>query len=152
MITRLISITILFSIFSTAQAAPNIWSESFGQGFNIFAINDVKGQKLNISCNSGAGDNFDHSATFETKNKVYENTDKNQPLSFIIDGIALAPSSNTNTRNGSNSWRDFTNGLSKAKKIDVYINNKKVTSLTPLKSSMKITKEIPSSCMSMFYQ
>lgn len=142
---------LLFSAFSTAQAAPHIWTENFGQGFNIYSIEDTKGQTLRISCNTGAGDNFDHSAEFQIRNKVYENTGKKFPLSFIIDGVSLSPSTNTDTRNGANDWSKFTQGIAKAKKIDVFINNKKVTSFTPAKSSMNIAKDITSTCQAMFY-
>jgi hypothetical protein len=33
-----------------------------------------------------AGDEYDHSARFETKTKSYENTDSNYPLTFLLDG------------------------------------------------------------------
>jgi len=144
---------LLISAYSSAQAAPNIWREDFGQGFNVYSIQDAKGQTLRISCNSGAADYIDHSAEFQMRNKAYGNTDGKFPLSFIIDGAELTPGSNTTTRNGANDWSSFTQGIAKAKKIDVFINNKKVTAFTPAKSSMKIAKGIASSsCLAKFYQ
>ena len=143
----------LISMYSSAQAAPNIWMESFGQGFNIFSIQDSRGQTLTVSCNSGAGEDYDHSAYFETHNKKnYENRDNKFPLSFIIDGVAVSPSTNTTTRNGANDWGQFTQAISKGKKIEVFINNRKMTTFTPAKSSMKIAKVINSStCQAQFY-
>jgi hypothetical protein len=144
---------LLISAYSSAQAAPNIWREGFDQGFNIYSIEDVKGQTLRVSCNSGAADEIDHSVEFEMRSKAYDNTGRKSPLSFIIDGAALSPSDNTSTQSGASDWSNFTQGIAKAKKIDVFINNKKVTSFTPAKSSRKISKGInSSSCVAKFYK
>ena len=136
---------------TTIYAAPNVWQSSFAQGFIEYLIQDAKGQTLWVVCNEGAGDEYDHSARFETKSKSYENTDSNYPLTFLLDGkTEVAPSGTTNWRNGANAWYEFSHGISKAKKIDVYLNNKKVTTFTPNQQSIKSVAKHIAACEAMF--
>ncbi len=141
---------IAIAAFSTsihAIAAPNVWNSSFGQGFIEYSIQDAKGQTLWVSCNEGAGDNYDHSARFETKTKSYENSDSKYPLTFLLDGKKeVAPPGTTKWRNGANAWQDFVQGIAKAKKIEVFINNKKITTFSPTAGSIKNTAREIASC------
>ena len=130
----------------SAIAVPNVWQSGYAQGFSEYSIHDSKGNALWISCNEGAGDNFDHSVTFKLKNKDIENTDAKYPLSFLLDGKkSVSPPGTTRWRNGANAWSDFATGIAKAKKIEVFVNNKKVTAFQPTASSIKsVAKDIGS--------
>ena len=141
---KLLLIPLLAVCTTTIYAAPNVWQSSFAQGFIEYLIQDTKGQTLWVVCNAGADDESDHSARFETKSKSYENTDSKYPLTFILDGkTEVAPSGTTNWRNGANAWYEFSHGISKAKKIEVFVNNKKMTTFNPIPSSIKnVSKEI----------
>lgn len=141
----------LFALTSFAHAAPNIWQSGYGQGFSEYSIQDSKGNTLWVACNIGAGDNYDHSARLETKQRSYQNTDSKYPLTFVLDGKnSVAAPGTTKWRNGANAWYEFSHGIAKAKKIDVYLNNKKVTTFTPTQQSIKaVAKEI-ATCQSMF--
>lgn len=141
----------LFALTGFAHAAPNIWQSSASQGFVEYSIQDAKGNTLWVNCNEGAGDNYDHSARLETKKARYENTDSKYPLTFVLDGKnSVAAPGTTKWRNGANAWYEFSQGIAKAKKIDVYLNNKKVTTFTPTQQSIRaVAKEI-STCQAMF--
>ena len=142
---------ILLGFCTSVHAAPNIWRSASTQGFVEYSIQDAKGQTLWVACNIGAGDDYDHSARFQTSKKSYENTDSKYPLTFIFDNkTEAAPAASTKWRNGANAWYDFSHGVAKAKKIDVYLNNKKITTFIPTALSIKsIAKDI-ATCESMF--
>lgn len=141
----------LLALTSFAHAAPNIWQSGYGQGFSEYSIQDSKGNTLWIACNDGAGAEYDHSARLQTKKGSYQNTDSKYPLTFVLDGKnSVAAPGTTKWRNGANAWYEFSHGIAKAKKIDVYLNNKKVTTFTPTQQSIKtVAKEI-ATCQSMF--
>ncbi|MFW1858021.1 hypothetical protein [Acinetobacter defluvii] len=141
----------LLTMVGFAHAAPNVWVSGWGQGFAEYSIRDTEGNTLWVTCNVEAGDNYDHSARLETKRNSYENTDSKYPLTFLFDGkTSAAPSASTKWRNGANAWYEFSQGIAKAKKIDVFLNNKKVTTFTPTPQSIRaVAKEI-STCESMF--
>ena len=134
-----------------AHAAPNVWQMSSTQGFVEYSVQDSKGNTLWVTCNEGAGDEYDHSARLETKRNSYENTDSQYPLTFVLDGKnSVAAPGTTKWRNGANAWYEFSQGIAKAKKIDVFLNNTKVTTFTPTPQSIRaVAKEI-STCESMF--
>ena len=140
---KLILLPLLF-ISLSAHAAPNVWRSAFAQGFVEYSIQDAKERTLWIACESGAGDDYDHSARLETNGKSYENSDSKYPLTFLLDGRKeVSPPGSTNWRNGANAWNEFVGGISKAKKIEVFLNNKKVTTFVPNKSSInEVAKDI----------
>ena len=141
----------LFALASFTHAAPNIWQSSYAQGFSEYSIQDSQGNILWVMCNDGAGDNYDHSARFQTKKNSYENTDSKYPLTFVLDGkTKVAAAGTSKWRNGANAWHEFSNGIAKAKKIDVFLNNKKMTTFTPTPQSIRsVAKEI-AACEAMF--
>lgn len=142
----------LFSASFSAFAVPNVWRSGFGQGFSEYSIQDAKGQTLWVACNNGAGDEYDHSARFEIKSRSYENSDSKYPLTLLLDGKnEVIPPKTTNWRNGANAWQEFSKGVAKAKKIEVFINNKKVTTFTPTASSIKSVASNIASCTAKFY-
>lgn len=145
--TKFIVSAILTCISTGIYAVPNVWQNGYAQGFSEYSIQDAKGQRLWVTCNDGAGDQFDHSARFETKHRSYENTDSEYPLTFLFDGkTTAAPPATTNWRNGANQWFEFATGIAKAKKIEVFINNKKITTFVPTASSIQSIAADISSC------
>ena len=55
-----------------------------------------------------------------------------------MDGNAYYPlSMPTNTRNGAEAWYQFSNDISKAQKIEVYSQDKKIGEFNPTKQSAK---------------
>ena len=138
---KLLLLPLLF-IGVSAHAAPNVWRAAAAQGFVEYSIKDAKERTLWIACESGAGDDYDHSARLEMNGKSYENSDSKYPLTFLLDGRKeVSPPGTTNWRNGANAWNEFIEGMSQAKKIDVFLNNKKITTFTPNKSSINEVAE-----------
>jgi len=145
----------LFSASFSAFAVPNVWRSGFGQGITEYSIQDAKGQTLWVVCNPDAeyASESDHGASFETKSRSYENSDSKYPLTFLLDGKnEVIPPKTTNWRNGANAWQEFSKGVAKAKKIEVFINNKKVTTFTPTASSIKSVASNIASCTAKFYR
>lgn len=135
----------------TANAVPNIWRMGVAQGYVEYSIQDAKGQTLWISCNEAAGDEADHSAWFETKSNHYQNSSSKYPLTFLLDGkTEVAPPESTKWRNGANAWYEFTTGIATAKKIEVYLNNKKITTFLPTKQSLTTVAKYIAECSAMF--
>ena len=125
----------------TAHAVPNVWRTGFAQGFVEYSIEDAEGRTLWISCESGAGDDYDHSARIEINDKSYENSNSEYPLTFLInDREEVAPPASTNWRGGANQWYDFVHGMAEAKKIDVYLNNRKITTYKPI--NLSVSKDL----------
>lgn len=141
----------LLAVTSVVHAVPNIWNSSYAQGFSEYSIQDSKGNTLWVTCNDEAGEDYDHSARFETKKNTYQNTDSKYPLTFLLNGkTKVSPSETTKWRNGANAWYEFSQGIVKAKKIDVYLNNKKITSFTPTQQSIKSVAKNIAACNAMF--
>lgn len=143
---KIILLPLLFACVS-AHAVPNVWRAASAQGFVEYSIQDAKERTLWIACESGAGDDYDHSASLEMNGKSYENSNSKYPLTFLIDGRKeVAPPGSTNWRNGANAWDEFVDGMSKAKKIEVFLNNKKITTFTPNKSSINEVAKYMAEC------
>ena len=141
----------LFTVTGFAHAVPNVWQSDYAQGFAEYSIQDSKGNTLWVTCNEGAGDMFDHSVRFQTPKNSYANSDSKYPLTFLLDGKSkVAASASTKWRNGANAWYELSQGISKAKKIDVYLNNKKVTTFTPNQQSITSVAKHIAACEAMF--
>src|SRR5574344_37703 len=125
---------ILFCSLLFGANLPNIWTTGFGQGWLEYNISNEKDQFLIISCNVGYDDETDHNIVFSTSSKEFSGED----LAFVMDGNAYYPlSMPTNTRNGANMWSEFSNDISKAQKIEVYSQDKKIGEFNPTKQSAK---------------
>lgn len=134
---KLLSLSLLVATVS-AHAVPNVWRIGTDMGFSEYSIEDANGRALWISCNEDAGPDYDNSAYLQIKDTTYENSDSEYPLTFLIDDeTEVAPPASTNWRNGGNAWYDFTHEMAKAKKIDVYFNNKHITTFKPTFASIK---------------
>lgn len=141
----------LLAVTRFTYAAPNVWQSDYAQGFSEYSIQDVKGNTLWVTCNEGAGDMFDHSVRFQTPKNSYANSDSKYPLTFLLDGKSkVAASASTKWRNGANAWYELSQGISKAKKIDVYLNNRKLTTFTPNQQSIKSVAKHIAACEAMF--
>ena len=124
----------LFSSLLFGANLPNIWTTGFGQGWHEYNISNENKQSLRISCNVGYDDETDHNIVFSTSSKEFSGED----LAFIMDGNAYYPlSMPTNTRNGAEAWYQFSNDISKAQKIEVYSQDKKIGEFNPTKQSAK---------------
>lgn len=115
----------ILCMYSTSQAAPNIWQDNFAQGFSLYSLQNSQNQKLTISCNSGGVSNIDHSVELSTGSKAYASFNKQSSFSFIIDGKALQVPNETQSRLNGNDWDKPIAHLGKAKKIDVLLTIKK---------------------------
>lgn len=128
---KILLLPLIFACVS-AYAVPNVWVGEFGHGNSSYYIYDAQDRILRINCNSGAGTIYDPYANLEIKGKSYQNTSAKDYLTFLVDGKkSLTPPSSTGWRNADNDWNAFVEGMSKAKRIDVYLNNKKITTFTP---------------------
>ena len=124
----------LFSSLLFGITLPNIWTTGFGQGWLEYNISNENKQSLRISCNVGYDDETDHGIVFTSNSKDYAG----EELAFIMDGNAYYPlSMPTNTRNGAEAWYQFSNDISKAQKIEVYSQDKKIGEFNPTKQSAK---------------
>ena len=125
---------VLFSSLLFGANLPNIWTTGFGQGWLEYNISNENKQSLQISCNVGYDDETDHGIVFASDLKEYAG----EELAFIMDGNAYYPlSMPTNTRNGAEAWYQFSNDISKAQKIEVYSQDKKIGEFNPTKQSAK---------------
>ncbi|PNK61752.1 hypothetical protein A6J60_000710 [Psychrobacter sp. FDAARGOS_221] len=132
---------------------PNVWNTGFGQGFAEYYINDAKGTILRITCNVGAGSEYDHSAVLEYRGDSYSNTDSEYPVKLLVDdAIEVAAPESTNWRNGGNAWNELAENVAQATKIDAYLHNKKVATFTPSPANVaKVASEL-ADCQAMIYQ
>lgn len=134
---KLLLLPLIFACVSvSAYAVPNVWVEEFGHGDFSYYIYDAQDRLLSINCNSGANIIGDPYAHLEIKGKSYQSTSAKDRLAFLVDNKkSLKPPSSTGWRNADNAadnaWNAFVEGMSKAKRIDVYLNNKKITTFTP---------------------
>ncbi|MCU4435800.1 hypothetical protein KTH93_09995 [Acinetobacter bereziniae] len=146
---KLILMAFILCMYSTSQAAPNIWQDNFAQGFSLYSLQNSHNQKLTISCNSGGVLNVDHSVELSTGSKAYASFNKQSSFSFIIDGKALEVPNETRSRLNGNDWDKLIAHLGKAKKIDVFINNKKMASFISTKANKAFAKELVETCASL---
>ena len=133
---KLILLPLVFACAS-AYAVPNIWQLGVLQGYEEYSIQDSQERTLWVACAYAAGDDSDHSVSLEMNNKTYQNSDSEHPLTFLLDGKrSVTPPASSGWHGGDQAWNEFIYGMSKARKIDVYLNNKKITTFTPIKSSI----------------
>lgn len=146
---KLIPISLLFLCVS-AQAIPNVWNNYFDRGYEAYAISDGKDRTLRVYCNPyPEAEDMDHLVLFEIGDETYENTNSKYPLAFLLDDATqVTPAGSTNWKNGAVQWDNFARGISKARKIDVYLNNKKVTTFTPPQANVNAVVKELANCQS----
>lgn len=136
-----LSLVILLFVSMFAHGAPNVWQSSFGMGVIEYSLSNSKNQMITVSCNIGGLEYIDHGFDyyprgFEGDSKVLKN------MSVLLDGktVVYPPTDDglpTSTRGGANNWIQFTSGISKARKIQVYSNNRLVATFTPTAASIR---------------
>lgn len=125
----LISFAVL-SMTTIANAVPNIWKDYFIKGYDIYSISSLDNKTLRIMCNSASTTSFIH--LIELDDDLDKKTYPHTNLSFLInDTDQITPTVDTVTYTDSENWHNLTNAFSNATKIDVYLNNKLVTTITP---------------------
>ena len=136
----------------TGNSKPSIWKYGFGMGYSEYSIQNGEGITLWVACNEGAGADYDHGVNLEIGDESYSNTDSDYPLTFIVDDrIEIAPPGTTTWRNGANAWAEFTDNISQARKIDVYLNDNKVTTFNPTVASIDETGKSIADCQAMLF-
>lgn len=134
-------LAVVFSALALpAYAVPNVWGSTVGTGgYTVYYINDANSNYLRVSCNEGAGSAGDHDIHFEYKNgKTVFNNQHKQPLTFLFDNKeSVSTWGETKSRTGAAMWNELIKHIAKAKLIEVFVDNKKVSTLQPSSNSIK---------------
>ena len=138
-IFRKIALLSLLGITFNAYAVPGYWSyHSVMLGAGQYHLQNENNNLLVINCATDDELTGDHSVEFYKvayAEMVEGDLDvlvtwgdwRQDKLSLLFDDkVSVMPTSESQSREGSNSWRKFINGISAAKKIDVFSHNKKV--------------------------
>lgn len=143
-----ISVTTILGLLSIpTYAVPNVWTSSFLQGYTEYVLSNSKNQTIIVACNEYADIHFDHDFSYYPKG-LNGNSLPLRNISILFDNstVAYPPQDGglpTSTRGGANEWINFTRAISKAKKIDLYSNNKLIATFTPTANSVKsIAREL----------
>ncbi len=137
---------LLLTVSLSANAVPNFWTFEYANaGVSEALITNSFNHELNISCD---GNNGEHGVYLTIGNKQYSSKyDDNVSISVLIDGKkTVSVPSSADTRLGANEWNKFVKGISKASRIQVFVNNKKVTAFLPKKKGRKALKTLPKEC------
>ncbi|HHX2521671.1 TPA: hypothetical protein ACU8BS_002122 [Neisseria subflava] len=143
-----ISVTTILGLLSIpTYAVPNVWTSSFTQGYTEYVLSNSKNQTIIVACNEYADIHSDHGFHYYPKG-LNGNSLPLRNISILFDNstVAYPPQDGglpTSTRGGANEWINFTRAISKAKKIDLYSNNKLIATFTPTSNSVKsIAREL----------
>lgn len=124
-----------------AVAVPNVWQSGYWQGWAETTVSNKQGQTLTVVCNDGAEEGKPHHVNFSSKGKDYSIDDH---IELLIDGDVVMPNPTTSPLDWENNWIKLGSLLPKAKKIEVYVQNKKLATFTPTAKSAK--KELSNLC------
>ena len=143
-----ISVTTILGLLSIpTYAVPNVWTSSFTQGYTEYVLSNSRNQTIIVACNEYADIHSDHGFHYYPKG-LNGNSLPLRNISILFDNstVAYPPQDGglpTSTRGGANEWINFTRAISKAKKIDLYSNNKLIATFTPSSKSVKsIAREL----------
>lgn len=125
----LISALITFTTY--AHAVPNVWDTVSRQGgYNVF-IRDENNNELNFGCMLDEPPKW-HNLSVTFKGKEIRNDEDNRSLSFFLDNKkAYTPLPTAVGHINTTHWNDFLTAIPKAKKVEVYNNNKLLFVLKP---------------------
>ncbi|HCW36856.1 MAG TPA: hypothetical protein DGB97_12400 [Staphylococcus sp.] len=129
-------------VVNTTYAVPNIWEGGYAtMGYSEYSLSNKKNQTITVACNEGAGNEYDHGFYFYPKGTNGKTLNPNT-ISVLFDNkkTAYPPADNrlpSTTRGGANEWINFAEGISKARSITVYSNNKLVGTFSPTAQSVK---------------
>lgn len=150
---KIICAGLMMSLTTLANAVPNFWDVASQKGYDIYQINDAKGNTLNLICASGTGESGDHDAYITNAKRTYyetayKNTASKRPLTFLINQKTVAiPPDTTKTTSSSSEWNIFKKKISGAKHIEAYWNETKIATFVPRNPSENVTI---SECISKF--
>lgn len=134
---KYIALAVLLSCTSNLYA-ENQWRNQTHFGFSNYIIENLQGPKLTIACNANAGDQYDHSVSFLMNHFEYHNTERQAPLSVLLNQDTLiTPPATTTNRSDAKQWNKFKDAISTATQIDVLLNSHKVASFYPSTSSIR---------------
>ena len=143
-----ISVTTILGLLSIpTYAVPNVWTSSFTQGYTEYVLSNSRNQTIIVACNEYADIHSDHGFHYYPEG-LNGNSLPLRNISILFDNstVAYPPQDGglpTSTRGGANEWINFTRAISKAKKIDLYSNNKLIATFTPSSNSVKsIAREL----------
>ncbi|MCL9779575.1 hypothetical protein [Neisseria subflava] len=143
-----ISVTTILGLLSIpTYAVPNVWTSAFTQGYTEYVLSNSKNQTIIVACNEYADIHSDHGFHYYPKGLNGNSLPlRNIRILFDNSTVAYPPQDGglpTSTRGGANEWINFTRAISKAKKIDLYSNNKLIATFTPTSNSVKsIAREL----------
>lgn len=147
---------IMLLLSETAFAKPDVWNEGFGQGWAEYSIGNRKANLL-IACNAEAGSNAEHVLSLEVSdNELFSEPD--HVVAFLIDGKRFEFSTGNNgrvissSRDAADLWGNFITALQKAKTIELYYDDSRITKITPKRSSLKNIEFMSDSCKPLFYR
>lgn len=136
-----LSLIALLFVPMFAYSAPNVWQSGFGMGIMEYSLSNSKNQAIMISCNLGGPEDMDHGfyyypRGFDGDSKTLKN------MSILLDDktVVYPPTDGglpTSTRGGANNWIKLTSGISKARKIQIYSNNRLVATFRPTAASIR---------------
>ena len=129
----LMTLFLLTETISLSNTIPNVWTVGVGSGILHYQIFDIKGQQLEIKCDSN-----EYKLTEAT---FYDNNGKEynyKNFALLVDGNAYY---DLKAKEGGwrqeVEWDEFVKAISKGKNIEVYINSKSVAKFTPTPESIR---------------
>ena len=161
-IFRKIALLPLLGLSFNAYAVPGYWSyHSVMLGAGQYHLQNESNNLLVVNCATEYELTGDNSVEFykvayaqmvESDSDILSTWDdwRHDKLSFLFDDkVSAMPTSESKSREGSNSWRKFINGISAAKKIDVFSHNKKVATFHARNINSDDFSDISSTCASL---
>jgi len=147
---------IMLLLSGSAFAKPDVWNGGFGQGRAEYSIGNRKANLL-ISCNVETGMTSEHVLSLEVNgNELFSGPD--HVVAFLVDGKRFEFSTADNgrvissSRDAADLWGNFITALQKAKTIELYYDDSRITKITPKRSSLKNIEFMSDSCKPLFYR
>ncbi|PWD86344.1 hypothetical protein [Ignatzschineria cameli] len=122
------------SIATAAYATPFTWNSGFGQGYLEYSLENNDGAELFISCNVGAGEDYDHGVTIYFQgNQVpaYDDDGVLAPIELAIDGRSYSVPEETFSDKGAREWNQMTQALSQASFFELFWNGEYLGGFNP---------------------
>lgn len=134
---KCLALAALLSCVGSLTHATTHWQTYSRLGFSDYILQNAQGQKLTIACNRNAGEQYDHAVSFSMNHLEYHNTERQIPLTFILDqSTTITPPATTTSRTDAQVWNQFKNAIAKAKQVDILLNNTKIGSFYPSTQSI----------------
>lgn len=131
------------SIATAAYATPFTWNTGFGQGYLEYSLENNDGAELFISCNVGAGEDYDHGVTIYFQgNQVpaYDDDGVLAPIELAIDGRSYSVPEETFSDKGAQEWNQITQALSQASFFELFWNGEYLGVFNP--QNREISKDL----------